>query len=476
MTHRRRHISTVCATGWLLLSLAGCGDQERPSTEPSASPEGPWNVVLVLVDTLRADHLGAYGYERPTSPNLDRFAAEAVRFENAYAQAGCTFPSVNSILTSRYPQRFQGRERKDWSIPEGLTTLPEVLQGRGYATAAVSASLIVRATPSSRNPTGGYGAGFDLFDEACENAPASCLRQRARAWLEELDDGRPFFLYLHFMEPHNPYRPPDEHPRRFAGPARHRFLEDGDIFPLVSWLYRDGPPVTMTAEDWQDLTDRYDEEIAYFDDEWPRLLELFDLDRTVVVLASDHGEELFDHGEVSHCRDFVWETTIRTPLLIWAPGLDSGGPRAALAQNLDIAPTVLDLLDGSGSELSTLSTEDLGFEGRSLVPALITPTDDAGDLQAVQRFAFAAQGTSRAVVAPPWKLHLDLESGSLALYDLDADPGELNDVLGAHPDEAERLRTVLFRWIEAMEGEVGAAESLESASETEKRLKALGYF
>ncbi|MGH9361061.1 MAG: sulfatase-like hydrolase/transferase, partial [Thermoanaerobaculia bacterium] len=192
-------VAALAATALVLAACAGGGEPR------------PLNVVLVLVDTLRADHLGVYGYRRPTSPALDAFAREAVVFTDARSQAGCTFPSVNSLLTSQLPERFLGQPEGRIGIPDGIPTLPEILRARGWATAAVSASAVVRRRPIRHNPHGGFGRGFDLFLEECAWKSAACVNERALAALDTLP--RPFFLYLHYLEPHAPYRPPRFHQR-----------------------------------------------------------------------------------------------------------------------------------------------------------------------------------------------------------------------------------------------------------------------
>jgi len=149
----------------------------------------------MLVDTLRADHMSLYGYERATTPFIDGFAADAVVFDRARSQAGCTFPSVNSLFTSRYAFDFYRQGESQMGIPAEYPTIAEILRARGYHTIAVSASPIVRLTPTKENPNGGFGAGFEVFDESCLWDDAECVNARA---LKLLGDTREtFFLYLH---------------------------------------------------------------------------------------------------------------------------------------------------------------------------------------------------------------------------------------------------------------------------------------
>lgn len=441
-----------------LLALAagaclGCGPRV---------PEGPWNVVFVLVDTLRADHLSLYGHARETSPNLDRFAAQSLVFSRVQAQAGCTFPSVNSLLTSRYPAPFIERAaraggQREMGIPEGMPTLAGILAGRGYRTAAVSASPVVRATPSRVNPVGGFGAGFEVFDEECvKRQNAACVNDRALELLGGLDE--PFLLYLHFMDPHAPYRPPADHARRFPDAAfSHRFIGAGNPLPVVRGLKGERPPVRLTAADVDQLAILYDEEVSYFDRQLARLLEALEarelLERTVVVLVSDHGEELLEHDELGHCWSLTYDTVLGTPLVIRIPGVP-GGVREARVQNLDVLPTLLDYLG--------IPADDLGLQGRSLRPAIERQRE-------VNRYLFALQGRSRAISDGRWKLILDVETEEARLFDLAADPGETRDLAAAHPEEAARLRAVLLRWVERQGGSLRASEAVE------EHLRAVGY-
>jgi arylsulfatase A-like enzyme len=199
--------------GAVLVASLACSEGELPR---------PQNLLLVLVDTLRADHLSSYGYPRNTSPRIDAWAAENLLFESARSQAPCTFPSVNSLLTSRDPIHFHGRRGDDLGIPADFLSLPEILSERGFTTAAVSDSPIVRRTPSKYNTAGNFGRGFHTFDESCY-APnfhfdAACVNRRATLLLDELgqNSDSPFFLYLHYMPTHGRYQPPASHKRRFG--------------------------------------------------------------------------------------------------------------------------------------------------------------------------------------------------------------------------------------------------------------------
>ncbi|HVR96413.1 MAG TPA: sulfatase [Thermoanaerobaculia bacterium] len=444
----------------LALFAAACAPQDQDAH--------PRNVLFILVDTLRADHLGVYGYGRDTSPNLDALAREAVLFADARSQASCTFPSVNSILTSRYTAVFLGQPDKTMGIPQGVPPLAEILRGRGYRTAAVSASPVVRKSPSRFNPTGGYDRGFERFHEDCLWKPAECVNRAALEQLNALntDDGRPFFLYLHYMDPHGPYAPPAEYARRFAiSEPDKKFIRDGNPNPIGDMLYKGAPDPGVTPADLQHLVDLYDDEISYFDTRLAELIaalrESGRLDDTVLVLASDHGEEFLEHGHIKHCRT-LFDTSVKVPLLMKVPGVGASAVPHPV-ENVDIVPTLLDYLG--------IDTAGLTLEGESLRPLIEgeAPPPESGGHQ------LASQGPWRSVADDRFKLIQDLAAGSFALYDLDADPGETTDVLRRERRAFHELREALTAWLAITEGEAAAGESLRQAEEAEKKLRSLGY-
>jgi arylsulfatase A-like enzyme len=419
----------------------------------------PRNVILLLVDTLRADRLGAYGYGRGTSPNLDAFAGGAVRFGDARSQAACTFPSVNSILTSRWPAAFLGQPGQALGIPPGTPSLAEILQARGFHTVAVSASAVVRRSPSRFNPGGGFGRGFDVFHEDCVWKPAGCVNAAAAAYIKEGE--RPLFLYLHYIDPHGPYRPPPEWKRRFAtgapGSPAKDWVEKGDPNPIGDWLYKGKPNPGLTPEDLRHLKDLYDEEIAYFDSQLAGLLASLRraglLDDSIVVLAADHGEEFLEHGDVKHCRN-LFDTSLRVPLLVRIPGV-AAKTVARPVQNLDLVPTILDYLG--------IDAPGVRFEGRSLRAEIAGK--GAGEIQ------YGLQGTLRSASDGRFKLIQNLAGGPPVLFDLKTDPGETKNVLAAERRPFATLRGALAAWLARSEGK-GAADAARAAQE---KLRSLGY-
>jgi arylsulfatase A-like enzyme len=443
-----------CHTGLLLavaLSLAACGRGEPQS------PPRPRNVIFILVDTLRADRLGSYGYGRSTSPNFDAFARESVRFANARSQAPCTFPSANSILTSRWPSAFLGQADQALGIPEGIPSLAEILRARGFRTIAISASAVVRRSPTHYNPFGGFGRGFDVFDEECVWRSAGCVNRQALPYLRRGD--RPLFAYLHYIDPHGPYQPPRNYQRRFAtGRPEKKWVRTGDINPIGDWLYKGKENPGFTPADVRYLSDLYDDEIAFFDERFTELLTALRdsglLDESIVVFAADHGEEFLEHGHVKHCRT-LFETSIHVPLLLHIPGVETRTVTVPV-QNLDLVPTLLDALG--------LDASPYHFEGRSLRPLL------EGKRASVP-LQHGLIGTLRSASDDRYKLIADLATGTYSLFDLVADPGETKDVLASRRRDFARLRQGLNAWLASTEG----TDGLRRSQEAEERLRSLGY-
>jgi arylsulfatase A-like enzyme len=460
------------------VASAGCGggDSGWGTSGPRVR-----NVIVLLADTLRADHLGTYGYGRDTSPNVDALGRRGVVFERTVSQASCTFPSVNSLLTSRYPYVFLGRPAGEMGIPDGIPGLAEVLSARGFDTVAVSASPIVRKSPGEHNPNGGFGRGFDVFDESCEWGPSACVHARALEALDTLhakagepdDDARPFFLYLHYMDPHDPYWRPPEMRGRFAGPYRgeHPFVVEGDPNPIGEMLYDDGPQLDLTEDDLRQLVAAYDEAIAYFDGQLALFLDELErrglLDDTLVALVADHGEEFLEHGHIKHCRT-VYDTEIKTPLILVGPGVPSGRRVSRVVENLDLVPTVLDYL-GIEPEPGTPETEMVGTSLRPLIEGR-EPDDGAGSAGGR---GFTWQATQRSLTEERYKLIVHLD-GRFELYDLATDPGETRDVLRENRRTFARLRDELVAWMHRMEpGRFGDGPRV--GEDFEEKLKALGY-
>ena len=290
-------------------------------------------VVIYLVDTLRADHTTPYGYARDTTPELARFAEDAVLFESAVAQASWTKPSVASLFTSLLPGRHRAVQLRD-SLDAGHVTLAEMLHNKGYTTGATIANSIIYLQGVN------FDQGFDFFDgmHGAEKRPSKMVEaagvvDAALRWLDERP-GFPTFLYVHTVDPHVPYTPPPPFDRMYEP---HPAADHNAVDPRVD--YRE--PL-----DRDRFVAQYDGEIAYGDREFGRfvrgLRERGLYDRALIVFMADHGEEFQDHGGWLHGRS-VYDELIRIPLIVKFPGQSDAGRRVAQqVQEVDILPTILE--------------------------------------------------------------------------------------------------------------------------------------
>ncbi|NIM07318.1 MAG: sulfatase-like hydrolase/transferase, partial [Armatimonadetes bacterium] len=311
----------------------------KAKRDRQATLSGKPNIVVILVDALRPDHLGTYGYPRPTSPNLDRLAEDSIVFENAFAQSHSTFLSVPSLFTSLFPLEATKKKLGFFSLREETTTLAERLVRAGYLTAAFSTNVIVHSD---------YGLHQGFANFFCEHdLPAVPLTDEVLKWLEK-NSRRPFFLYMHYMDTHSPYAPQGRFHAEFVPqdyrPSRKIILRahGRDLKRLIKIGYE------FTEEDKAFVTGSYDGEIAFVDWNIGRIIERLrqmDLyDDTVVLLLADHGEELWEHGSVEHAKT-LYDEIIRVPLILKLPASEArSGERVSTAvELLDVHPTLIEL-------------------------------------------------------------------------------------------------------------------------------------
>jgi len=464
----------------LLLAAAvvgGCTGATDPDETAAYRP-----VVLIVVDTLRADHLGAYGYdERPTSPNIDRWAQKGLVFERAWATSSWTLPSFGSMLTGRLPTvHFAGIEvDADSGVPAGvvaarslatlnedLPTLAEVLQQRGFATGALVSNPLLE-------PRFGLNRGFDDYDHfKTDNTnlrPAAEAVDMALEWIEGNRD-RPFFLMVHFFEPHLDYGAPAPFRGRFTDAATGFDLPVKGVWPMRNRIDEIG------AVERDFIGAAYDEEIAYLDAEIGRFLDQLEeravLDEALVVLTSDHGEEFFEHGGFEHGHA-MFDEVLRVPMVLWGPQVESG--REAMPVSLiDVMPTVLDAAGVTmvvGEDDESAAVARIALPGLSLLDAA-RPTWPLRRSLIAERLHYGPE--TKAIVSWPYKAMLDIESGSAKLFDLATDPEERDDLAGVRPEILSELLTELSdRLTEAQV--FGVATGAEIDEELLRRLRALGY-
>jgi arylsulfatase A-like enzyme len=442
---------------WIaILSALACGPEDveprapeaRPKqTVPAAAEPAPLrNVVLITLDTVRADALGSYGQILPSSPHLDRMAVEGVRFDQVVTSAPSTLPSHATLLTGKQPYAHGARSNAGYALAPGNVSLAEVLRDRGYRTGAeIAASVIARQTgldqgfESYRDPFSQTVARLRIRIEGPEGERSIEVPQRRAP---DITDGgiafvrehheEPFFLWLHYFDAHRGLFPP---PLPFA-----------DQIP----------------------ESRYHAEVLAIDDQIGRLREvLVDLDlreRTLVVVTSDHGEGLGEHGEISHAY-YVYDTTMRVPLILWGPSsIGSGRVIEPLVRTVDVAPTILEWL-------ALPPLEDV--QGVSLLGLLDGRSSDLNLTGYGEALDFVAFGTSplRFVREGRWKY---IHKVGPELYDLERDPGEKDDMIERRGEVAAHLRARLEELIAAAPPKPRGAE-IELDEETRSQLLALGY-
>jgi len=389
------------------------------------------NVILVSIDTLRADHLGCYGAEGVSTPTIDRLAGEGLRFSSCFSPVPITLPSHCSMFTGMYPPRHSVRDNGTFTLPEDIPTLASVLKSEGYTTLGVIGSYPL----TSRF---GLARGFDVWDEELgqryegvlplffDERKADLVTERA---IEVVDDhaDEPFFLFVHYFDPHHPWDPPE--------PFNLRYL---------------------------DLP--YDGEVAFVDHWLRRLVERLEsgglLDRSILVLTADHGEGLMEHGEMSHSL-LLYNGTQHVPLIIRAAGIEPGVVDRPVSL-VDVAPTILDLL---GLELPG------PVDGRSLLT-------DAADRRPLYLETLTGRLTHgwndmRGLIDGRWKYLMGVEP---ELYDLEADFKETTNLAAAHPERTADMDAQLRAMIADTVGRYRLGDRFRSPDdEVRAKLQALGY-
>ena len=424
------------------------------------------NLVYIAIDTLRADRLGCYGYGKPTSPEIDKLAAQGVRFANCFSASNCTHPGYTTMLSGLTPlSHGVVAHTGDPDFPEKFPWLPEILKENGYTTISVSSLASMKEW---------FQRGYDDWDVSAvdERHPqfqggrvtkSERILAHACDMLEE-HQGEKFFLFFHIWDPHTPYQPPDEFNTFYSGqdpgdPDNHSL----DLFrkgmmgkTFKPWLGEDATISEVTDAEY--IAALYDGEVRHADHYIGRLMakleELGLTDDTMVLLTSDHGETLIEPNNIIYGQQCfyghlnLYDPNIHIPLIVRAPDkITEGIVVEPFAQQIDIVPTVLELLE---------IEYDGNFDGISLVPALGgAPTYD---------LVFVLENTyqkRRAVRSKQWKYIQSLENlrgvPRAELYNLDLDPEELMNVVDLEPEVADQMQLELDRWVQEMMAKWGKA-------------------
>lgn len=409
---------------------------------PGPPPRRP-NVVVVLIDTLRADHLPMYGYRADTAPFLDRLAAESVVFSAAQSTSAWTAPATASLFTSLYPFQHQvvtgmmvtqqmheiGKEIRLNRLPPDVPTLPEVMKGAGYTTFGVAANVNIGETM-------GFARGFDHFRHIGGDVSAFALSEKAVQWERRLRRASPYFLYMHFLDPHAPYN-------------------------------QNAPWFVATGDPEADRLAAYDSEIRLVDSVLEELYRKLGWDRdTLLVVLSDHGEEFGDHGGKGHGQTLYAEM-LHVPLIVHAPGLFAPRRVSEPVGIIDVLPTLRDVAGVPA---------DSRDEGRTLRPLL-----EGGPVDPERRSLFAHllrrdqnDRLLHSVRRGRWK-YIEGTSGDPLLFDLAHDPREAANLAPASPALAGHLRTNLRTSVRTARSFSGGQAATVMDPETAETLRALGY-
>ena len=425
----RRLIVLTCVlagVGALLFGAIRLGPRLLRGAE---GPERP-NVLLITIDTLRWDHLGCYGSHDAATPVLDDLAGRGARFETAVMHAPLTAPSHASILTGVTPLRHGVRDNGAFVLPPDIASLPGTFQRAGYGTAA-----FVSGFPLDRRF--GFARGFDTYDDRLPRGAGRAAQTERRAdattnavldWFGQRMPAAPWFLWVHYFDPHAPYDPPDGFRARFASTP-------------------------------------YDGEIAFVDREIGRLLDRLRergaLPHTIVLATADHGESLGDHGEQTH-GVFVYDATVRVPWILAGPGIPKGVVPTTVARGIDAMPTLIDL---AGLALP------FGLDGRSLKPALgdrVMP-DEPAYLESLLSQRHLGWAPVQGFRDARWKF---IQVPRPELYDLRNDPAETRDRAAVNSDRTTAMARYLHGQLETIRTPAAARAQ---DRDTGERLRALGY-
>jgi arylsulfatase A-like enzyme/Flp pilus assembly protein TadD len=425
---RRAFVSGIFTLA--VAALVSC--KSTPQHKAASTSLQPMNVVLITLDTVRADHLHSYGNEKIKTPNIDALAAGGVQFDKAVAQTPLTQPSHASMFTGENPNVHNVRDTGGFALQPSSITMATILQRRGWNTAGfISASVLTKIF--------GFNQGFATYDDQLDQRKsrdpvatraANVTADHAIRWLQQ-ESGKPYFLWVHLYDAHFPYDPPAEFRKQ----------------------YPDDP---------------YDAEIAFEDQQVGRVLDAVRQKsadgKTLIVLLTDHGEGLGDHGEFDH-GVFLYDSTVRIAWIMSGPGVPAGMRVQQQAREIDLLPTVLDLMGGQPAS---------AVQGTSLVPAFSGKTVPSNYSYEETLYPKINMGWSelRGIHTAHWSY---IRAPRPELYDLDHDPGELNNVIDAHPKEYRELDAQLKKASRLGDAGTETVEFKQMDQQTMNQLKSLGY-
>lgn len=409
----------------------------------SLAHAAPTNVLLLSVDTLRADRLGCYGYDHPLTPNIDALAAQGMLFEDAVCEVPLTAPSMGSMLTSHYP-RMNGTGRNGLRLPEGVRTVTQEFKDAGYHTFCVQSNWTLKDKLSA------IGRGFDVYDDEFHEKRWGFIKPerggeevtaRALELLEQRPRDKPFFAWIHYSDPHAPYN----FHKEFNPTGKKKIL--------------------MGREKKTRLN--YDTEVAFTDAQLGRILSALPPD-TAVLFVADHGESLFEHDYLGHGRR-IYQTCMHIPFIVRGAGATPGRSSAPV-RGIDVGPTLLGLAglpEPEGYLGVNVITEEIPASRARVIETYGGAVPNLPGADALLSDAPLKQG----VLQEGWKLIIDGRKNEL--YNLREDPDELTDVSSQEQDRVVQLRALIEQWDQATARAAQAEEDLNK--DDWEALEALGY-
>ena len=460
--HPHKIIKLLAALG----VAAGCFLGAPTTGHAGDLPAGePPNIILISIEATRADHLGCYGYGRATSPAIDRLAREGVRFENMFVQRGLTWPSLTSIMTSRYPVNHGVRDNGHFDTLADQQHLAEIMKSRGYMTGAFLGNACQAEWPG--------------FDRRFCSEDWNLTREAVR-WIEE-NRTKKMFLWIHYLSPHKPYQPP---------PPYDAFFDPGYSGAIngSTWVL---DRVTLgrtqlSPEDLNHVISLYDGSILFVDSQIQLILSKLESlgirDKSLIIITADHGEDMYDHNFYFYHAASIHDSSLKVPLIMAYPGMIPAGQTApGIVRGVDLAPTILEL---AGMKIPSF------FEGRSLSPLVFSKAaaDDFDDAVSEwedkilsirdhrYRYIYNPQNHHPHMIVrdPSWGYDVAEEE----LYDIIADPKETNNLALTHPKLLRRMKKKLMDW--EFFKKWRATHNIEEQDarvpqETLEQLRALGY-
>jgi arylsulfatase A-like enzyme len=428
-----------------------------------------FNIVLITIDTLRADHLSCYGYSRRTSPNIDKIAEQGKVFANAIAPSSWTAPSMVSLFTSVYPinhgvihgiaPRFNPRKQQIFS--KKLTTLTEIINSNGYTTFGVASNIHLQKKF-------GFARGFDYF-KWLSGSPAPAVNESVYLWETEIKNADKFFLWVHYFDPHAPYIPRTPWVVQYKSPTSTQGLSTfRKSFPQLKKLI---PQLKNDPQLLSNLVALYDSEINYVDFHLGKLIKKFELNKnTLLIITSDHGEEFLEHDQLGHGNNLHQETTA-IPLIIKLPYNSNRKTVERHVNLIDIMPTILDMINvnAPGQTLGKTVWERKGF---LLWLREIVSRNEPRDFNFLE---LDKKFSRKSILTPEWKYIYNFEDDEEKLYNITSDPLELNNLITKESEEAEWLKEQLFQWLSIAKKYPPQEQNIKLSLEEEKKLRELGY-